>query len=227
MLYKKSLLVFTFNYRAAFKSMTAIYHITHIRNLPLILESGCLWCDAERLKQGLSCIGIAHDHIKQRRARRIVPIGCGGTLTDYVPFYFAPRSPMLYAIHTNSVIDYAEGQANIIHLVSSVEIVDASKLTFAFTNGHAEMAVSKFYNSTENLDKIDWSIIKSRVWKDTATDNNRKWRRQVEFLVYKAFPIKLIDEIGVYSKEIAGQVSKTLKLTTHQINVTLRRNWYY
>ena len=41
---------------------------------------------------------IGMRHIKERRARKIVPIVPGETLADFVPFYFAPRSPMLYAM---------------------------------------------------------------------------------------------------------------------------------
>src|SRR4029079_3294236 len=100
--------------------MTLIYHITHVRNLPSILEQGGLWCDGEAARQDLCATEIAHDHIKQRRARMPVTVGPGGSLADYVPFYFAPRSPMLYAIHQGGVDFYSEGQEEVLHLVGSV-----------------------------------------------------------------------------------------------------------
>lgn len=77
--------------------MTDIYHITHISNLPSIIQHGGLYCDNLIPQRNLHPQGIAHQHIKERRARRIVNVAAGGTLADYVPFYFAPRSPMLYA----------------------------------------------------------------------------------------------------------------------------------
>jgi hypothetical protein len=48
---------------------TPTYHITNINNLARIVQTGGLWCDTERLRQGFECVGIAHDHLKQRRAR--------------------------------------------------------------------------------------------------------------------------------------------------------------
>ena len=81
--------------------MPAIYHITHADNLVSILESGGLWSDAQVAKKSLPCVGIAHEHLKARRARRRVvntqgeAVAAGGTLSAYVPFYFANRSPML------------------------------------------------------------------------------------------------------------------------------------
>ena len=79
--------------------MTAIYHITHLRNLQNILRDGGLWCDHIVEERNLAHVSIAYQHIKDRRARKQVPCGPGGTVSDYVPFYFAPRSPMLYVIN--------------------------------------------------------------------------------------------------------------------------------
>jgi len=85
--------------------VTAIYHITHLDNLPAIIQRGCLLCDNGRAAEGVACQGIAHVHIKQRRARKVVPVAPGGTLADFVPSYFAPRSPMLYVINAGGVQD--------------------------------------------------------------------------------------------------------------------------
>ena len=89
--------------------MTDIYHITHIDNLPRIIQTKGLWCDAERQRQRFNSIGIAHERLKDRRDRKAVSGDPGGRLADYVPYYFANRSPMLYSIHTGFVEGYNEG----------------------------------------------------------------------------------------------------------------------
>ena len=110
---------------------TPIYHITHVDNLPGIVQAGGLWCDAVRRRQGFPCVGIAHENLKARRSRKSVqdgsgrPIAAGGVLADYVPFYFANRSPMLCAVHYKKIVGYAGGQHDIVHLVSAVETVAA------------------------------------------------------------------------------------------------------
>src|SRR5690606_28302780 len=105
--------------------MTRLYHITHIDNLPGILSDGALCCDRVREEQKKLAISIAHQHIKERRAKRPVQtlegriVAAGGTLADYVPFYFAPRSPMLYTIDRGNVEGYAGGQKSIVYLVTT------------------------------------------------------------------------------------------------------------
>ena len=87
----------------------AIYHITHANNLEHIVREGRLWCDAQRIARGLTNTNIGYSHIKARRMRHPVTVAAGGTLGDYVPFNFCPRSVMLYVVaqgHEN----YREGQ---------------------------------------------------------------------------------------------------------------------
>jgi len=43
---------------------------------------------------------IGNPDLIDKRSRRVVPIPPGGTLSDYVPFYFTPFSMMMYNIKT-------------------------------------------------------------------------------------------------------------------------------
>ena len=51
---------------------TSIYHITHVDNLAAIVAKGGLLCDRRVADDGLAKVGIAHQHIKKRRAQRSV-----------------------------------------------------------------------------------------------------------------------------------------------------------
>ena len=204
-----------------------IYHITHLKNLSKILRSECLWCDNETAQQTLNVVGIAHDHIKKRRQKCAVPFENRGFVADYVPFYFAPRSPMLSAIHNGRVENYSEGQSQVIHLVSKVEKVLEAGLPFVFTEGQADMATTRFFENPQDFDKIDWEIMKDRYWADTDEDGDRSRRRKAEFLVHNSFPVQLINGIAVISEAVKIQVEGTLKKTGIEMNVVVRRNWYY
>lgn len=152
----------------------------------------------------------------------------GGCVGDYVPFYFAPRSPMLYAIHKGFVEGYNSGQSEVVHLVSSAEMVDEAGLHWVFSDGHAEMApLTAFYNSLEHLDKIDWDVMKSIYWNDTDADPDRKRRRQAEFLVHNFFPWELITSIGVNDRTTAIHVNKALEKASHKPAVSAETSWYY
>jgi hypothetical protein len=205
----------------------AIFHITHIDNLPRVLGDNGLWCDNERKRRNIITRGIAYEAIKERRERRPVPTSRKGYLADYVPFYFAPRSPMLGAIHMGKIEGYKGGQQAVLHLVSKIEDVVESGIPFTFTNGHAEMIPTEFYEDTENFSQIDWPLMRSQYWNDTDVDTNRKWRRQAEFLVYNKFPLELIAGIGVISKEVQSEVQQILDKAGKQIKVAVCSSWYY
>ena len=207
--------------------MTPIYHITHIRNLSNIIQDGGLWCDQVVMERKLAYVSIAHQHIKERRAQKQVPCAPGGTLADYVPFYFAPRSPMLYVIQRGDVQGYTEGQRPILHLVSSAEAVRAAGIPFAFTDGHAEMDISRFFTDLRDLTEIDWNIMQATIWRDTLQDGDRKRRRQAEFLAHQFFPLTLVDKIGVYNLKVAQQVMALFAASSHKPTIIAEPAWYY
>ena len=205
--------------------MPKIFHITHVQNLDSIVTKGGLLCDRE--SGTVPAVGIAHAHIKARRARRPVSLAPGGNLSDYVPFYFAPRSPMLYSIHGGFVEGYRGEQADVVHLVSSVERVRVVGLRFVFTDGHADMEISGFFADLEKLDRIDWSIMSETYWHDTDEDGDRKRRRQAEFLVHDFFPLALVEEVGVIRRSVAHRVEQALASAGQVPTISVRRDWYY
>ncbi len=207
--------------------MTAIYHITHIGNLPNILKENGLWCDAEAVRRSIQPVEIAYTEIKERRTRKQVPLPPGGVLAEYVPFYFCNRSPMLYTIHMGNVPAYRDGQENILHLVSSAEAVSQANLPFVFTDGHAVVNLSLFYKDLNDLNQVDWKVIESWSWHDTRSDNDRRRRKQAELLAHQHFPWQFIQEIGVVNAAIRDQVFALLENAAHKPAVSVRRNWYY
>jgi hypothetical protein len=164
-------------------------------------------------------------HIKERRLNRRVPVEPAGTVGDYVPFYFAPRSPMLFAISRGQIENFTEGQTPIVYLCSSVEAVEKAGLSWVFTEGHADMRFTDFFDDLKYLDKVDWSLMSKTYWHDTNEDPDRKRRRQAEFLVHDFFPWVLVSYVGVYDRSIAEKVSEIIKGGSPEVGV--QRGWYY
>ena len=205
---------------------TRLYHITHIDNLPSILQKGGLV--AKSKQKEINYQSIAYEHIQDRRARKTISCSMGGNLHDYVPCYFAPRSPMLYTISKGNVSTYRGGQGAILHLVTTAEAISQKGLAFTFTDGHAVMDYAEFHTELNALvGAIDWELMKSRYWNDTEDDPNRKFRRQAEFLVHSHLPISLVEEIGVFDSNCQGKVEKILVNTNHHPLVQVHRDWYY
>src|SRR5215467_10201924 len=75
-----------------------IYHIVHVDRLPSIIADGCLWCDAEIVRRSPPSTTIGMSSIKQRRLTLSLTSHPDLHVGDCVPFYFCPRSIMLYVI---------------------------------------------------------------------------------------------------------------------------------
>jgi len=204
-----------------------IYHITKLINLEGIVTAGELFATNRLNRDGAGYASIAYDHIQERRARCRVPCGPQGVLHDYVPFYFAPRSPMLYTISRGNVPSCPEGQRQILHLVADVEAINAAGLRYVFTDGHAVIAFSQFFEKVDDLDQVDWTIMRERYWNDTAEDGDRKRRRQAEFLVHDSMPWELVSQIGVINNAIRDRVVEMLAGAAHQPKVVVQRDWYF
>lgn len=204
-----------------------LYHITHLDNLPGILRGDCLHCHRQMSVGGLHSVNIAYPDIQDRRATTQVPCGPGGVLHDYVPFYFAPRSPMLFALHRNQVEGYSGGQTPIIHLVTSIARLTETGHQFVYSDGHATMSFSRFFTDVTDLDQIDWPVMREQYWNDTPEDPDRKRRRQAEFLVHNRVDWTAMIGIGVIDVRVEARVNAILAEHNVTAPVRVRRHWYY
>ena len=197
-----------------------IFHITHVDNLAGIVREGGLWCDRQRIGRELGSVNIGHQHIKQRRMDRVVSTGGGGTLADYVPFYFCARSVMLCAIHYQHQ-DYRGGQEPIVHLVSSLSRATALGRAWAFTDRHAELEYALFYDDVARLDEVRWPVMPLTYWADV------KQERQAEFLVRDFFPWNTVTAIHVINPAMHARVEAAIRGSAHVPPIVVSREWYY
>jgi hypothetical protein len=133
---------------------TAAYHITHVENLASIVSCGALECDQGCARAEIKPVSIAYASLKERRARTVVEHAAGGTLADYVPFYFGPRSPMLFTIARGNVAEYEGSQEEIVHLVCSVEAM-AEPGRFVIANRHPITPLAEQSGDLDALDDLD------------------------------------------------------------------------
>jgi len=203
-----------------------LYHITDFSNLESIFQFRKLLSFNKVRESGIIYENIAHSTIQDQRVGKFVPVPPNGSLHDYVPFYFAPKSPMLYAISKGQVDGYTKGQDQIIYLVCRTDMIHHAGLKYVFTDGHAIMRFTDFYNRLDMLHKVDWEVMKSRYWFDTEEDPDRKRRRQAEFLVYHSVPLDFILGFAVKNEEMRQAVERLLK--NYAIEKPVRiKDWYY
>lgn len=205
-----------------------IYHIVHVDRLPSIVADLCLWCDAEVVRRGPPGTTIGMNKIKQRRLTELTLSSHPHLhVGDCVPFYFCPRSVMLYLMYQGNHPDlvYRGAQDPIIHLEAdlhtTVDWAERHKRRWAFTLSNAGSYYFEDRADVSRLSEVDWDCIQARQWK------NCKERKQAEFLLEHSFPFKLVERIGVRSKVHYQQVVNTLPNNGHRPNVEICSDWYY
>jgi hypothetical protein len=191
-----------------------------------MVSCGEIRCDSACSTMKPAPASIAYANLKERRMATRVTVGPGGTLADYVPFYYAPRSPMLYVNHRGGVTDNATGQDEIVHLVVDVDQL-ADQGNFVVTDGHAATPLTTQFDSLDGLEEIDWAIMEERYWSDTDEDGDRKRRRQAEFLVLGRVAFSAVQLIGVIDSRVEKRVTNALEGVVEPPPVRIRTDWYY
>lgn len=205
-----------------------IYHIVHVDNLASIVRDGGLVSDAIMAgRPGGTVIGMGG--IKQRRLALPVDCHAGTRVGEFVPFYFCPRSIMLYVIHraNHPELAYAGGQEPILHLEADLRRVvawaEANGRRWAFSLSNAGAFYTQFRARVDELDQLNWTGIAARDFRPADV----KEAKQAEFLLHQSFPWELVDRIGVQSGTMVPRVMAALQGAVHRPALEIRPEWYY
>ena len=202
-----------------------LYHVTHGANLQAIIAAGGLFANSQAV-QGASPTRIGMPEVVARRRQLPVPCHPPTCVGEYVPFYFCPRSVMLYVIHCANHPDlaYTGGQRPIVHLEADLDAVvqwaDDRRMRWAFTLSNAAETYAEFRCSRGDLSDVNWEAVEARDWRGPL-----KGPKQAEFLVHQRVPWSLIERIGVIDAQVAQRVSAITAGTP--VRVEVRRSWYY
>jgi len=207
-----------------------IYHITHVNNVKGIVDAGGLWSDKKRSRSHGSCTLVGISGIKQRRLTELpVPCHSGTHVGDYVPFYFCPRSIMLYILYRGNhrELAYQGGQEPIIHLQADMmTVIDwaaGADVRWAFSDRNAGIRFAQFYASMADLDEVNWKAVSANDFRDPLV----KEGKQAEFLVYEFFPWRLVEKVGVMNDRVMNRVEDLLAKGKDKPVVSVERSWYY
>lgn len=158
-----------------------------------------------------------------------MPIGRHqGVVGDYVPFYYAPRSPMMYVISRGQVPEYGSDLSSLVYLVTSIERLLDLGYEPTFTRRNAVLANADFTQGVGTLDDhIDWQLMDAYRWNDTEEDTDRKARRMAECLVHGKVDGAAFHEIGVFDEAARTRLVGTLATLKAATPVVVHRDWYY
>lgn len=204
-----------------------IYHICHVDRLPSVVASGGLLSDAAIQQQALPGTVIGMNTIKQRRLNELTLASHPGLRVGAcVPFYFCPRSVMLFLIYRqNPELTYRGGQGDIVHLEAdlhaTVTWANAHARRWAFSLSNAGSYYFEDRADLARLTEINWDAVQANNWQQC------KEAKQAEFLLENSFPWHLVERIGVSTRAVYGNVVNALPANGHRPTVDIRPDWYY
>ena len=190
-----------------------IYHITHTQNITSILKTGALYSDARRSKESIGNIMIGISEIKRRRLEEIHVLCCPDKrVGDFVPFYFCPRSIMLYIIFMGNHAD-----------LKTVEWAARHGIEWAFSTSNAGARYTQFFNKKEKLNLIDWDAVTASDFRDSLV----KDKKQAEFLFHDSFPLHLVDKFATINEAAAEKLKEIMRGTEFASKIVIEPSWYF
>jgi hypothetical protein len=201
-----------------------IFRITHIANVPWILSNG-LHCRNSETRDP-NCVEIGNPDLIEKRQHRAVPVAPGGRLSDYVPFYFTPYSPMLYNIKTGWTGMPKRPMSEIVILVSSLRVFLQQGIAFVFSDRHAYLLSASFFNDLNRLTELDWKIWQARDFHRDPNDPEKLARYQAEALAHRRVPVSAIQGIVCHGKAEEDLLKQSVQESGTNIAVHSRPGWY-
>lgn len=196
------------------RNKTFCYRITHRDNLQHILLNGLVNKNHDRAAAGF--VPIGNPEIIDVRSTTLVAMDGFGYIGEYIPFYFTPRSIMLYNIITgyyHPVVPQRSREEIIVIRCLVERLTDQPK--WFFTDGQANDGESGHYADLKKMSKIDWDCIQNSQF-SKSDDYDRPRRYQAEFLVRDIVPVNCFESVCVYSKKMQlwaqAQINKAGKM---------------
>ena len=213
-----------YNYTNLNSQKALIWRIVHRDNIPWILDNGVHCASSAMRAQGYVAIGNAD--LINRRQHRAVSISPGGVLSDYVPFYFTPFSPMLLNILTGrNVVLRAKDEICI--LVSSLRRAAEINLRFVFTDKHAYVPTARFFSDLAHLDQIDWPLLQARNFKRDPENPAKLERYEAEALIHRCLPVQSLLGVICHTDAVKATINAEVQRRGLALGVEARPDWYF
>lgn len=207
------------------KQKGLIFRITHIANVPWILDHGVHCRSSGLFDPGFREIG--NPDLIGKRASRVVPVSPGGTLSDYVPFYFTPFSPMLFNIKTGYNGMKQTPMPDVVILVTSVHKLVELGLPFVITDRHAYLQAAQYANDAVGLGMIDWQSLRARDFKRDPDKPEKMERYQAETLVHRQVPLEALLRIVCHGETQKAQIDAELTRRRRIMKLVVTPDWYF
>jgi hypothetical protein len=193
--------------------------------VPWILRNGLHCRNSPQQDPNFTRIGNS-DLIEKRRTWK-VPLPPGGTLADYVPFYFTPHSMMLFQIQTGYNGVPCVPPSELVFLTARLPALIADAQTVLTTDRHAMLKTARFFTGLDGLSDLPWDLYATKNFQRDPEHPERVDRYQAEALVHGALPSRLFAGLVCHNEQIATSLREEVAEAGLSLEVVVRSNFYF
>ncbi len=203
-----------------------LFRITNVANLGWLLRHGLHAASSRVLDPDF--VSIGNPGLIDKRAHRVVPRPPGGVLSDYIPFYLTPKTPMLLNITTGYGGMTKRPNSDIAILVSSCQQMSARDVTMLYTDRHAYTLTAAWTADPDDLTTlIDWEILQQNDFKRSDIYPDKMDRYQAEALAFRYVPPLALLGIGCVSTAVVSSIEQTVQESGVTARLVVRPGWYF
>lgn len=178
--------------------------MTHIENIPHIIKYGLTHHSSKNGNKNYRSIG----DVSIISTRKNFKMPNGESLSDYIPFYFGRRTPMLYVIQNgyNNTIKVRPNE--IIYCATTIQKIIDANIDYVYTDGHACDGFTEFYSPndmTKINEQIDFEALVARYWTESR---DLKRKKEAEFLIKQDLEYENIVAFGTYDSTAKQKLVK-------------------
>lgn len=201
-----------------------LFRITHRDNVAHLLRHG-MQCRSSTVFDS-NFVTIGNPDIIDRRKGWPVDVPPGGVLADYVPFYFTPRTPMLYNIVTGHNGLTLRMRSEIVVLVTSLDRLEELELPYVIADRNAVLVSATFTSGRAGLAGLRWDNWQGSDFKRDDGDPAKIEQYQAEALVHKSLPPSALRAIITYDSGTQATVAQAVSDAGLSTPVHVRSIWY-
>lgn len=208
-----------------------IYHVTHVRNLPAIIESGALLADASEALATRPDIDISTTDTRTARRAALVAGDGSARVAEYVPFFLSPNAAIWDSVRSGSAdprltLDALGSTAgDFVILVSTVttvltgraDMIAADEASVTITDGDAAGTLTRFATTPAGADRM---LRLLRANPDSEALQN------AELLVAGEVPFNLITLVGVTNDKVRDLVKPLFAGSAFRPKVVVYPPWF-
>jgi O-acetyl-ADP-ribose deacetylase (regulator of RNase III) len=196
------------------RAVKSLFYITHINNLPSILQYGIL-SHRQVESRKIPFTPVYNPDIVANREQRLTPDK--KSLWDYANVYFQPRNPMLYKVISET------DKKNVVIVGINPQIVSVKGAFISL--GNAASPLSPILDAEKGLQIINgeyWQIINSDWWK---TEDGTKRKIMAECLIPDRIPPTEIHSVYVTNSAVADTIR--LRELPHHVSVVVEPHMFF